>query len=142
MAANVDVDPPVSRRSLLGLIGKTAGGKAMYHAMTALGFVAPSTYQGPVDLQGAPKGTSAMILGASMAGLVAAFELRKAGYAVKVLEYNERVAGRAWTLRGGDEYTELGGATQRCEFQRPRRRAARQGGAQGRPRRARDARRR
>lgn len=43
MAANVDVDPPVSRRSLLGLIGKTAGGKAMYHAMTALGFVAPST---------------------------------------------------------------------------------------------------
>ncbi len=118
MAANVDVDPPVSRRSLLGLIGKAAGGTAMYHAMTALGFAAPSTYAGPVDLQGAPKGTSVLILGAGMAGLVAAYELRKAGYAVKVLEYNERPGGRAWTLRGGDEYTELGGATQRCEFER------------------------
>jgi monoamine oxidase len=118
MTANIDLDPPVSRRSLLGLIGKTAGGTAMYHAMTALGFAAPSTYAGPVDLQGASKGTSVLVLGAGMAGLVAAYELRRAGYTVKVLEYNERAGGRAWTLRGGDEYTELGGATQRCEFER------------------------
>lgn len=107
---------PVSRRELLGLIGKNAGGAAMYHAMTALGFAAESTYRGPVDLEGAPKGTSILILGAGMAGLVAAYELRRAGYTVKVLEYNDRAGGRAWTLRGGDEYTELGGATQRCEF--------------------------
>ncbi len=59
-----------------------------------------------------------LILGAGMAGLVAAYELRRAGYGVQVLEYNERAGGRAWTLRGGDEYTELGGATQRCEFER------------------------
>lgn len=109
-------DRPVSRRNLLGLIGKTAGGTAMYHAMTALGFAAESTYAGPVDLQGAPTGTSILILGAGMAGLVAAYELRKAGYSVKVLEYNNRAGGRSWTLRGGDEYTELGGITQRCEF--------------------------
>lgn len=116
MTANIDVDSPVSRRRLLRMIAKTAGGTAMYHAMTALGFAAPSTYAGPVDLQGAPNGTSVLVLGAGMAGLVAAYELRKAGYTVKVLEYNERAGGRAWTLRGGDEYTELGGATQRCEF--------------------------
>ena len=118
MAANVDVDPLVSRRSVLGLIGKTVGGMATHHEMTTLHFAAPSRYQGPVDLQGAPKGTSVIILGAGMAGLVAADELRKAGDAVKVLEYNERAGGHEWTLRGGDEYTALGGAIQRCELER------------------------
>ena len=57
-----------------------------------------------------------LILGAGLAGMVAALELRKAGYKVKVLEYNNRAGGRNWTLRGGDSYTELGGATQKCEF--------------------------
>ncbi len=33
-----------------------------------------------------------------------------------MLEYNRRAGGRSWTLRGGDEYTELGGFQQRCEF--------------------------
>jgi monoamine oxidase len=110
--------PSVSRRELLGLIGRSAGATAMLHAMTALGHAAESTYTGPIDLQGAPSGTKVLVLGAGMAGLVAAYELRKAGYAVEVLEYNERAGGRSWTLRGGDEYTELGGAAQRCEFDR------------------------
>ena len=107
---------PFTRRDLLGMIGKTAGGTAMYHAMTAMGFAAESTYSGPIDLQGAPKGVSIIVLGAGMAGLVGAYELRKAGYDVKVLEYNNRAGGRSWTLRGGDEYTELGGATQKVGF--------------------------
>jgi monoamine oxidase len=33
-----------------------------------------------------------------------------------VLEYNDRIGGRAWSLQGGDTYTELGGATQTCQF--------------------------
>ena len=33
-----------------------------------------------------------------------------------MLEYNLRPGGRNWTIRGGDTYTELGGATQTCEF--------------------------
>lgn len=107
---------PFSRRDLLAMIGKTAGGTAMYHAMTAMGFAAESNYSGPLKLEGAPKGATILILGAGIAGLVAAYELRKAGYTVKVLEYNQRAGGRAWTLRGGDEYTELGGATQKVGF--------------------------
>ena len=75
-----------------------------------------SNYTGPIDLAGAPRGASVLVLGAGMAGLVAALELHRAGYKVKVLEYNDRAGGRAWTLRGGDEYTELGGFRQRCEF--------------------------
>ena len=93
MAANVDVDPPVSRRSLLGLIGKTAGGTAMYHAMTALGFAATSPYQCPLDLQGAPKTPSVLILGAGMAGLVAASELRRAS---RTSRRAPRSRSRAW----------------------------------------------
>ena len=49
--------------------------------------------------------------------MTAALELRKAGYQVQLLEFNSRPGGRNWTLRGGDSFTELGGATQTCEFE-------------------------
>src|SRR5271156_2939696 len=106
----------LSRRQLLRMIGAAAGGSAMYQAMSTLGFAAESPYRGPIDLQGAPRGASVVILGAGMAGMTAAYELRNAGYQVQVLEYNARPGGRNWTLRGGDRYTELGGHTQQCEF--------------------------
>ena len=104
------------RRDLLALIGTAAGGAAMYRAMTSLGLAAESTYAGPIKLDGDPKGASVLILGAGLAGMAAALELRKAGYRVQVLEFSNRAGGRCWTLRGGDTYTELGGATQHCGF--------------------------
>jgi len=107
---------PISRRELLSRIGQSAGAAMLYQSMSALGFAAESTYAGPINLSGAPRGASVLVLGAGMAGLVAAYELRRAGYKVTVLEYNQRAGGRSWTLRGGDEYTELGGYRQRCEF--------------------------
>lgn len=106
----------VSRRGLLSLIGMTAGSAAMYQAMTSLGLAAESGYQGPADLSGDPKGASVLVLGAGLAGMTAALELRQAGYAVQLLEFNDRPGGRNWTLRGGDRFTELGGATQTCGF--------------------------
>ena len=105
-----------TRRDLLRMIGVCAGASAMYHAMSSLSLAAESPYKGPVDLQGAPAGASVMILGAGMAGMSAAYELRNAGYRVQVLEYNSRPGGRNWSLRGGDSYTELGGFTQQCGF--------------------------
>ncbi|HEY4090061.1 MAG TPA: flavin monoamine oxidase family protein [Luteibacter sp.] len=109
--------PPasISRRDLLRMIGVAGGSALMYQAMTNLGFAAESTYRRPPPLQGTGKG-SVLILGAGLAGLVAAYELGKAGYEVRVLEYNARAGGRNWTLRGGDTYTELGGHTQTCHF--------------------------
>ncbi len=107
-----------SRRDLLSLIGAVAGSAAMYHAMTALGFASESGYKGPIRLEGDPKGASVLILGAGLAGMTAALELRKAGYKVQMLEFNSRPGGRNWTLRGGDSFTELGGAAQTCEFER------------------------
>src|ERR1700730_18507997 len=115
---NGDGSGSLSRRQLLQMIGSTAGSAAMYQAMSSLGFAAESPYRGPVDLQGAPKGASVLVLGAGMAGMTAAYELRNAGYKVQVLEYNGRPGGRNWSLRGGERYTELGGATQQCQFEK------------------------
>src|SRR6202035_5346817 len=113
----MQIEPvPFSRRDLLSLIGAVSGSAAMYHAMTSLGFASDSGYKGPIKLDGDPKGASVLILGAGLAGMVAALELRKAGYRVQVLEYANRAGGRCWTLRGGDTYTELGGETQHCAF--------------------------
>src|SRR5277367_6966656 len=106
----------LSRRQLLQMIGSTAGSAAMYQAMSSLGFAAESPFQGQIDLKAAPKGASVLILGAGMAGMTAAYELRNAGYKVQILEYNARAGGRNWSLRGGDRYTELGGLSQQCEF--------------------------
>ena len=107
----------VRRRDLLSLIGAVAGSAAMYHAMTALGFASESRYQGPFRLEGDPKGASVVVLGAGLAGMTAALELRKAGYKVEVLEFNNRPGGRNWTLRGGDSFVELGDFEQTCEFE-------------------------
>jgi monoamine oxidase len=106
----------ISRRRLLTMIGLSAGGTAMYQAMHSLGLAAETNFQGPTHLSAAPKGATVLVLGAGIAGLVAAYELRNAGYKVQVLEYNARAGGRNWTLRGGDRYTELGGETQECQF--------------------------
>src|SRR3954471_23031846 len=105
-----------SRRDLLSLVGSVAGSAAMYQAMTSLGFASESNYKGPIKLSGDPKGASVLVLGAGLPGMTAALELRAAGYKVQVLEFNSRPGGRNWTLRGGDKFTELGGATQTCEF--------------------------
>src|SRR5271170_500896 len=106
----------VSRRDLLSLIGAVSGSAAMYHAMTSLGFASDSGYKGPIKLDGDPKGASVLILGAGLAGMTAAFELRKAGYKVQLLEYNDRPGGRNWSLYGGDTYTDIGGVSQQVKF--------------------------
>lgn len=107
---------PMSRRQLLRMIGLAGGSAVMYQAMTSLGFAAESGFTGFPKLGAAPRGASVLVLGAGIAGMVAALELRNAGYRVQVLEFNNRPGGRVWTLRGGDRYTELGGDTQDCGF--------------------------
>jgi monoamine oxidase len=105
-----------TRRALLAAIGRAGGGAMLYQAMTALGHAADSQFTGPPQLGPARKGASVLVLGAGLAGMVAAYELRKAGYQVRILEYQKRAGGRNWSLYGGDTYTELGGATQNVAF--------------------------
>src|SRR3954454_1219664 len=110
-------DTLMRRRDLLSLIGTLAGSGAMYQAMTSLGFAADSGYKGPIKLQGDVRQASVLVLGAGLAGMTAALELRNAGYRVQVLEFNSRPGGRNWTVRGGDSFTELGGNSQTCQFE-------------------------
>jgi phytoene dehydrogenase-like protein len=63
---------PISRRRLLSLIGAAAGSATMYQATASLGLASESHYKGPIKLSGDPKGASVLILGAGLAGLVAA----------------------------------------------------------------------
>jgi len=105
-----------TRRQLLSAIGMIGGSAALYQAMTTLGHAAESQFAGPPQLAGNVNGKSVIILGAGLAGMLAAYELNKAGYKVQVLEYQNRAGGRNWSLYGGDTYTELGGATQNVKF--------------------------
>src|SRR4249919_2474897 len=72
----------ISRRRLLTMIGPSAGSSVMYQAMHSLGLAADSSFREPMQLGAAPKGASVLVLGAGIAGMVAAFELRNAGYKV------------------------------------------------------------
>jgi hypothetical protein len=40
-----------------------------------------------------------LVIGGGMAGLVAAYELKRAGHTVTLLEASRRIGGRVWTLR-------------------------------------------
>ena len=65
----------------------------------------PAAYAGPPALPPG-NGRRVLILGAGMAGMVAAWELGRAGYDTLVLEARGRTGGRNWSLRAGDEILE------------------------------------
>lgn len=106
----------LSRRRFIEMMGAVGGSAAAYHTMTSLGLAQGSVNAVPT-LQGSGQGKSVLVLGAGLAGMSSAFELKKIGYDVRILEFNDRAGGRTWTLRGGDTYTELGGETQQIKFQ-------------------------
>jgi hypothetical protein len=91
----------MSRRDFIYLVGKTAGAGAAYNAMLALGLMtAPSVHARPPELPpGSGAGITVLILGAGIAGMVLAYELRKVGYDCMVLEARSRAGGRVLTLK-------------------------------------------
>jgi len=105
-----------TRRQLFHAIGLMGGTAAIYNMMTTFGHAAETQFAGPPNLQGARKGASVVVLGAGLAGLLAAYELQKAGYKVQILEFQNRAGGRNISLYGGDKFTEMGGATQEVKF--------------------------
>jgi monoamine oxidase len=107
----------LSRRSLIHLVGKAGGVAAAYHTMAAMGFLpVPEAYAGPPALPPG-HGRQVVIIGAGIAGMVLAYELRKAGYQPLILEARTRPGGRNWSLRGGDTVVETG-STQHVAWDR------------------------
>jgi len=56
------------------------------------------------------QGPAVAVIGAGIAGLAAAHDLRRAGYVPTVFEERDRVGGRIWTVRKGDFLMDLGTA--------------------------------
>ena len=88
-----------TRRQLLNAIGLIGGTSAVYAMMTTLGHAEETRFDGPPKLDGARKGASVIVLGAGLAGMLAAYELEKAGYKVRILEFQDRAGGRNWSPR-------------------------------------------
>lgn len=106
----------ISRRQLLNAVGWGGGAAAVHAAATALGLLPTVARAGQVALRPAgARPLRVVIIGAGIAGLTAAHELRKAGHRCTVLEASHRPGGRNLTLRRGDVVDELG-ARQVCEF--------------------------
>ena len=112
----------VTRRRFLEGIGLAGGSAALYETMTALGLInLPEAWAGPPQLPaGSGAGKKVVILGAGIAGLTAAYELRNAGYSVQVIELTERAGGRNHTGRRGTVLVEKNEAGQTlkqvCKF--------------------------
>ena len=110
------MDRCISRRQLLHAVGAAGGSAAVHAAATALGLLPAVARAGQPGL--CPAGERArhvVVIGAGIAGLTAAYELRKAGHRCTVLEASHRPGGRSLTLRRGDVVDELG-ARQVCDF--------------------------
>lgn len=102
-----------TRRAFIIEIARLGGNAAA--AMTAMNLLAPAR-AAAFELHGSGRGTKVVILGAGVAGLCSAYELRKYGYDCTILEARERPGGRAWTVRGGDTIDEVGFAPERAGF--------------------------
>ena len=108
----------LTRRALLEQIGRAGGAGAAYMAMEALGLAIPTAVGAENFRLPARSGTgrSVVILGAGIAGLVSAYELKQAGYRVTVLEARDRIGGRAWSVRHGDRIVQNGRPDQIAAF--------------------------
>ncbi|MET0342692.1 MAG: FAD-dependent oxidoreductase [Polyangiales bacterium] len=95
-------DAGFTRRDFLHGVGGAGGFAAVYGVMSALGMLsAEGCATRPALTPGAGRGARVLILGGGIAGLTAAYELRKGGYDVRVLEAQARPGGRVFTVRRG-----------------------------------------
>jgi monoamine oxidase len=84
--------------------------------MQALGLAGAPSLVWSAPTERAPAGTRVIILGAGVAGLTAAYELRKLGYECEVLEARARFGGRCFTVRRGQMSEEVATPPQKAAF--------------------------
>ena len=108
----------MTRRELIWRAAQAGGYSAAFVLMRSMDLLASP--QGPATpFQFAPntgRGTKVAIIGAGVAGLIAAYEMRRSGFDCTVLEARTRPGGRNWTIRRGDKVEFADGTAQQCAF--------------------------
>lgn len=107
-----------TRRHFLMRVGEVGGFNAAFLTMQSLGLmpVAASAASVPGIAPDAGRGIKVTVLGGGMAGLVAAYELSRAGFQTVLLEARERPGGRVWTIRGGSTFELTDGTRQTANY--------------------------
>lgn len=117
-------DKTQTRREFLHGIGGLGGTVAVYQAMLAMGLLVPSDARAATNREfwqahtahaAASSKPTIAILGAGIAGLCAAYELKKAGYPFYLIEARSRPGGRNHTVRNGSVIAETD-SQQTCQF--------------------------
>jgi monoamine oxidase len=108
----------LTRRVFIQRIAQAGGYAAAFASMQALGLM-PAVGSSSLPQLSADfgKGKKVVILGAGIAGLTAAYELRKAGFECTILEARHRPGGRSWSVRSGSKVEFTDGTVQECSWQ-------------------------
>ncbi len=100
-------------------VGQAGGYGAAFTTMQSLGLLPmKGAFAEPILAPaGTGKGTKVVVLGAGIGGLVSAYELKKLGYDVTLLEARERPGGRNWSGRKGTKIEFVDGTVQTIDWE-------------------------
>jgi monoamine oxidase len=109
----------ISRRNFLTQVGQAGGYSAAFATMQSLGLMPmKGVLAEPIAAAaGSGKDVKVVVLGAGIGGLVTAYELKKLGYEVTLLEAQARPGGRNWTGRNGTKIEFVDGTTQTINWE-------------------------
>src|SRR5277367_1433858 len=109
----------ISRRNFLMRVGQVGGYSAAFATMQSLGLMPMKGEQvAPIQAAaGSGRGVKVVVLGGGIGGLVSAYELRKLGYDVTLLEARERPGGRNWSGRKGTTIEFVDGTKQAIDWE-------------------------
>ena len=104
----------ISRRDFLMRVGQAGGYGAAFVTMQSLGLlpVLESSAEPIAAADGVGRGVKLVVLGGGVAGLTTAYEARKLGYEVTLLEARNRPGGREWSAKNGDVVEFVDGSRQ------------------------------
>ena len=108
----------LTRRAFIQRMAQIGGYSAAFRTMQVFGLIAmPGISPLPQLAADLGKGKKIAILGGGIAGLVSAYELRKAGFDCTILEARNRPGGRSWSVRNGSKVEFTDGTVQLCTWE-------------------------